>query len=166
MVWPFVDSIFHNQRCLHRISTGSLLGNLVRKIWRIQSAPRQRSVSTYCGKSRIVQKPKNCSASKSSFNWYDIFLILSNGFVLALVIILFCYFLNVFLSFSLTHFEIVLLLIACIIATLYGSACVFIILISNFANDLTGKLGVCAWMGIVALLLTPLTWFGTPKDFW
>ena len=28
------------------------------------------------------------------------------------------------------------------------------------------KLHLCEWMVIVAVILIPLTWAGTPKDFW
>ena len=56
---------------------------------------------------------------------------------------------------------------ACIIATLYGGACVFIILVTDFITDLSDHaLSQCVWMVIVACAICPLTWFGTPKDFW
>ena len=58
-------------------------------------------------------------------------------------------------------------ILACIIITLYGSACVFIILISDFITELSHQaLSKCLWMVIVAVTICPLTWFGTPKDFW
>jgi len=54
--------------------------------------------------------------------------------------------------------------------TLYGGGCVFIVLISQFTGSLVEaagfKLGLCNWMVIVAIGLIPLTWMGTPKDFW
>jgi len=54
--------------------------------------------------------------------------------------------------------------------TLYGGGCVFIVLIAQLLGSLvaaTGfKLSLCLWMVIVAASLTPLTWMGTPKDFW
>ena len=58
----------------------------------------------------------------------------------------------------------------CICLTLYGAGCVFIVLISQLVGSLMGAVGVdftlCLWMLIVALALTPLTWMGSPKDFW
>jgi len=55
--------------------------------------------------------------------------------------------------------------------TLYGGCCVFIVLISQLLGSLvheaTGlQLTLCSWMVIAATGLTPLTWMGTPKDFW
>jgi len=54
--------------------------------------------------------------------------------------------------------------------TLYGGGCVFIVLISQLLSSLMAGVGVeltlCTWMVIVAVCLTPLTWMGTPKDFW
>ena len=59
----------------------------------------------------------------------------------------------------------------CIIVTLYGAGTVFIVLISQLFNSIfinwAGvKLSLCLWMVLVAALLIPLTWMGTPKDFW
>ena len=55
----------------------------------------------------------------------------------------------------------------CIMATLYGGACVFMILIAGFLHSLTsGALTQCWWLVVVASVICPLTWFGTPKDFW
>ena len=53
--------------------------------------------------------------------------------------------------------------------TLYGGGCVFIVLISQLLQSLFETylpLSLCVWMVIVAGGLTPLTWMGTPKDFW
>ena len=54
--------------------------------------------------------------------------------------------------------------------TLYGGGCVFIVLISQLLSSLCEAAGfhlsLCVWMVIVAGGLTPLTWMGTPKDFW
>ena len=54
--------------------------------------------------------------------------------------------------------------------TLYGGGCVFIVLISQLTGSLMAGAGLhldlCTWMVIVAAALTPLTWMGTPKDFW
>lgn len=58
----------------------------------------------------------------------------------------------------------------CICLTLYGAGCVFIVLISQLVQSLLAEVGVnldlCLMMLIVAGALTPLTWLGTPKDFW
>eukprot|EP00093_Oithona_nana_P012639 12639.XXX_700433_697667_1 [CDS] Oithona nana genome sequencing. len=60
----------------------------------------------------------------------------------------------------------------CICLTLYGAGCVFIVLISQLVQSLMEEIGVlnidnlCLWMLIVTVFLTPLTWLGTPKDFW
>ena len=60
--------------------------------------------------------------------------------------------------------------VVCITLTLYGGGCVFIVLISQLLQSLfvaAGfELSLCVWMVIVAGGLTPLTWMGTPKDFW
>jgi len=54
--------------------------------------------------------------------------------------------------------------------TLYGGGCVFIVLIAQLLGSLVSAAGfdlsLCVWMVIVAASLTPLTWMGTPKDFW
>ena len=54
--------------------------------------------------------------------------------------------------------------------TLYGGGCVFIVLIAQLLGSLIAaagfQLSLCVWMVIVAACLTPLTWMGTPKDFW
>ena len=54
--------------------------------------------------------------------------------------------------------------------TLYGGGCVFIVLISQLVGSLAESadlhLSLCVWMVIVSALLIPLTWLGTPKDFW
>ena len=60
--------------------------------------------------------------------------------------------------------------VICITLTLYGGGCVFIVLISQLLKSLFEAAGIdlslCIWMVIVAGGLTPLTWMGTPKDFW
>lgn len=60
--------------------------------------------------------------------------------------------------------------LVCISLTLYGGGCVFIVLISQLLGSLLHNAGVelhlCQWMVIVAAMLIPLTWAGTPKDFW
>jgi len=54
--------------------------------------------------------------------------------------------------------------------TLYGGGCVFIVLIAELLGSLMASVGLkfslCVWMVIVAACLIPLTWMGTPKDFW
>merc|ERR1712013_344454 len=54
--------------------------------------------------------------------------------------------------------------------TLYGGGCVFIVLIAQLLGSIVAAAGfdlsLCMWMVIVAACLTPLTWMGTPKDFW
>ncbi len=50
--------------------------------------------------------------------------------------------------------------------TLYGIGCVFLLVTATFLSNLTGTLGHCRWLLIGTVLLTPLTWFGTPKDSW
>ena len=46
----------------------------------------------------------------------------------------------------------------------------FIVLIAQLLGSLASaagfQLSLCVWMVIVAAGLTPLTWMGTPKDFW
>merc|ERR1712013_910940 len=63
-----------------------------------------------------------------------------------------------------------ILALVCISLTLYGGGCVFIVLISQLLGSLVANAGLqlhlCQWMVIVALMLIPLTWAGTPKDFW
>jgi len=63
-----------------------------------------------------------------------------------------------------------ILALVCISLTLYGGGCVFIVLISQLLGSLVAnaglKLHLCEWMVIVAVILIPLTWAGTPKDFW
>ena len=55
----------------------------------------------------------------------------------------------------------------CIVLTLYGAPCVFMILIADFIHDLSDQhLSKCLWIVVVACTICPFTWFGTPKDFW
>jgi len=60
--------------------------------------------------------------------------------------------------------------LVCISLTLYGGGCVFIVLISQLTQSLVANAGLslhlCQWMVITAICLIPLTWAGTPKDFW
>eukprot|EP00094_Tigriopus_californicus_P008633 TCALIF_08321-PA protein Name:"Similar to AVT1 Vacuolar amino acid transporter 1 (Saccharomyces cerevisiae (strain ATCC 204508 / S288c))" AED:0.26 eAED:0.26 QI:61/1/0.6/1/0.75/0.8/5/0/401 len=57
---------------------------------------------------------------------------------------------------------------ACIVLTLWGGACVFIILISNFLANLVPltAMGSCQWLLVVGGVMIPVTWLGSPKDFW
>lgn len=57
---------------------------------------------------------------------------------------------------------------ACIVLTLWGGACVFIILISNFLTNLIPiqVMGSCEWLLVVGIVMIPVTWLGSPKDFW
>nr|XP_039263906.1 amino acid transporter AVT1C-like [Styela clava] len=59
----------------------------------------------------------------------------------------------------------------CIDITLFGSDTVFMLLISENLSNLITNLGhhqfsICYLMLIITAVITPLTWFGTPKDFW
>ena len=61
--------------------------------------------------------------------------------------------------------------VACICFTLYGAGCVFMVLISQLLGSLleaytADYLSLCEWLALVALFLIPLTWLGSPKDFW
>jgi hypothetical protein len=39
-------------------------------------------------------------------------------------------------------------------------------LLGSLMHSLGVDLTLCQWMAIVAVSLIPLTWLGTPKDFW
>ena len=57
---------------------------------------------------------------------------------------------------------------------LWGGNTVFLSLIAGMLNSLFSNIdgfeglgyGNCVWMVIVAAFLIPITWLGTPKDFW
>ncbi|XP_063603527.1 uncharacterized protein LOC134779357 [Penaeus indicus] len=53
-----------------------------------------------------------------------------------------------------------------VIINLYGSTTVYIILISQMIASMESVLSTCALVLIVGTCLIPLTWLGTPKDFW
>ncbi|XP_037788596.1 amino acid transporter AVT1B-like [Penaeus monodon] len=53
-----------------------------------------------------------------------------------------------------------------VIINLYGSTTVYIILISQMVSSMESVLSTCALVLIVGTCLIPLTWLGTPKDFW
>ncbi|KAL3882288.1 hypothetical protein ACJMK2_028650 [Sinanodonta woodiana] len=54
--------------------------------------------------------------------------------------------------------------------TLFGVACVFLLIASENIQSLLSDAGVnisfCYWSIVIAGVLTPLTWLGTPSDFW
>ncbi|XP_054713383.1 uncharacterized protein LOC129222852 [Uloborus diversus] len=56
----------------------------------------------------------------------------------------------------------------CLQVTLMGVATVFLLLSSQLISSLASKLGVdfCFWILILAVILCPLMWLGTPDDFW
>ena len=58
----------------------------------------------------------------------------------------------------------------CISITLFGVACVVIVLLGSFFENIFQTfhlhLSHCVWMVILTALLTPICWLGTPKDFW
>ena len=56
---------------------------------------------------------------------------------------------------------------ASVVWTLFGASIVFMELMAGIMEDLTrGALPACVWIVVVAGVLVPLTWLGTPKDFW
>ena len=63
-----------------------------------------------------------------------------------------------------------LLVSFCVSVTLLGTACVILVLLGSFLHNIfqTFNIGLsgCAWQVILAALLTPVCWLGTPKDFW
>ncbi|XP_054713396.1 uncharacterized protein LOC129222860 [Uloborus diversus] len=56
----------------------------------------------------------------------------------------------------------------CIDFTLIGVSTVFLLLASQLIGNLAAKWGIsfCYWILILALILWPLMWLGTPEDFW
>ncbi|XP_047477139.1 amino acid transporter AVT1B-like isoform X1 [Penaeus chinensis] len=58
------------------------------------------------------------------------------------------------------------LTLASVVITLLGGTTVFLILIASFLNGLIPQLSSCEWLLIVAAVILPFTWLGTPKDFW
>ncbi|UYV60431.1 hypothetical protein LAZ67_1001146 [Cordylochernes scorpioides] len=47
-----------------------------------------------------------------------------------------------------------------------GAATVFLLLSAQIIQGVLGVLTVCQWILILAAILCPLMWLGTPKDFW
>ncbi|XP_023328375.1 amino acid transporter ANT1 isoform X2 [Eurytemora carolleeae] len=60
--------------------------------------------------------------------------------------------------------------ITCINLCLYGAGCVFIVLIASFIKNIFDEynleLNFGIWMVIVAAVMIPPCWLGTPNDFW
>lgn len=56
--------------------------------------------------------------------------------------------------------------LASVVITLLGGSTVFLILMASFMNELIGSVSVCAWVLVMAAVVMPFTWLGTPKDFW
>ncbi|XP_071941763.1 uncharacterized protein [Antedon mediterranea] len=55
----------------------------------------------------------------------------------------------------------------CVLFTLFGVSTVFLLIASeNIQSLFTGGISFCAWLPIIAAVLCPFTWLGTPKDFW
>ncbi|UYV83376.1 hypothetical protein LAZ67_23000819 [Cordylochernes scorpioides] len=58
----------------------------------------------------------------------------------------------------------------CVNTTLIGCATVFLLLSSSMARSIAAKqaecITFCHWALILAAVLCPLMWLGTPKDFW
>ncbi|XP_063591483.1 uncharacterized protein LOC134768594 [Penaeus indicus] len=53
--------------------------------------------------------------------------------------------------------------------TLFGASTVFLLLATQMIHSITASLinlTACEWTLIIGGVLTPLTWMGTPKDFW
>lgn len=54
--------------------------------------------------------------------------------------------------------------------TLYGTSCVYICLMGDFLHSLAKQAGfefdICYWMMIIAVAMIPVSWLGTPNDFW
>ena len=57
-----------------------------------------------------------------------------------------------------------------VVTGVFGSSVLYILLAAENSHSLLGHAGVnlspCLWMVIVAVILLPLSWFGSPKDFW
>lgn len=53
--------------------------------------------------------------------------------------------------------------------TLFGTSAVFLLLTSEVIQSVTGDFihfSFCDWIPIVAIVLLPLMWLGSPQDFW
>ncbi|XP_033113774.1 amino acid transporter AVT1J-like [Anneissia japonica] len=55
----------------------------------------------------------------------------------------------------------------CVNFTLFGVSTVFLLIASeNIQSLISHSLSFCAWLPVIAAILCPFTWLGTPKDFW
>ncbi|XP_072025937.1 uncharacterized protein [Amphiura filiformis] len=58
----------------------------------------------------------------------------------------------------------------CVNFTLFGVSTVFLLLaadnMQSLLNEANVNMSFCYWLPILAAILCPFTWFGTPKDFW
>lgn len=58
----------------------------------------------------------------------------------------------------------------CIQFTLFGAGTVYLLLAAQIVKDLLDDymetFGTCIWFLIIALILLPAMWLGSPKDFW
>ena len=63
-----------------------------------------------------------------------------------------------------------LLVSGCIQFTLFGAGIVYLLLASQLIRELLRHLapgiGLCHWFIIIAVVLCPAMWLGSPKDFW
>jgi vesicular inhibitory amino acid transporter len=54
--------------------------------------------------------------------------------------------------------------------TFFGGATVYLLLCSELVQSITSSFiknwTFCDWVPIIALVLLPLTWLGSPEDFW
>ncbi|GAB1607426.1 amino acid transporter AVT3B-like [Argonauta hians] len=54
----------------------------------------------------------------------------------------------------------------CINFTLFGGCVVFLLLAASLLTDLASNLPLCNSLVVIAGVLIPVSWLGTPKDFW
>ena len=63
-----------------------------------------------------------------------------------------------------------ILVSVCVVCSLSGASIVFLELMGGIMADLLQdtsiNLSACIWLVIIAGALVPVTWLGTPKDFW
>lgn len=48
----------------------------------------------------------------------------------------------------------------------FGPSTVMLVLTASLLNSVMGELSMCEWVLVLAAVLLPVTWLGTPKDFW
>lgn len=61
------------------------------------------------------------------------------------------------------------LVTTCVQITLIGSMVVILLLAAQIITNIafaSTQICFCTWLVILAAILTPLTWFGTPHEFW